>query len=185
MTPMDEAWMILKRQTTLGEFHPDMPSPYGPVTMMRLHPTKDWYKQQKRFDPLPKNIHPPYESLIQTGLPTIDSDKETQDWEDDIRFAQESGAKMGRVIPFDLSKPGTWVAPYKGNITSDLGQNRKLIGMRIPVAETKGQFRNQGLIGEGAEAYIQQNIPPELLVSLPPTTEMNTENTWGDLAGTR
>jgi hypothetical protein len=57
--------------------------------------------------------------------------------------------------------------------------------MRIPVAETKGQFRNQGLIGEGAEAYIQQNIPPELLVSLPPTTEMNTENTWGDLAGTR
>lgn len=32
MTPMEKAWMILKRQTTLGEFHPDMPSPYGPVT---------------------------------------------------------------------------------------------------------------------------------------------------------
>ena len=35
MTPMEKAWMILKRQTTLGEFHPDMPSPYGPVTHYR------------------------------------------------------------------------------------------------------------------------------------------------------
>ena len=31
MTPMDEAWILLKRQTTLGEFHPDLPSPHGPV----------------------------------------------------------------------------------------------------------------------------------------------------------
>ena len=31
MTPMDEAWMILKRQTTLGEHEDFFPSPYGPV----------------------------------------------------------------------------------------------------------------------------------------------------------
>ena len=33
MMAFSEAWDILKatRQTTLGEFHPDLPSPYGPV----------------------------------------------------------------------------------------------------------------------------------------------------------
>ena len=38
MTPMDEAWMILKRQTTLGEFHPDLPSPHGPVKWLHGTP---------------------------------------------------------------------------------------------------------------------------------------------------
>ena len=34
MDPMETAWLLLKegRQTTLGEFHPDLPSPYGPMT---------------------------------------------------------------------------------------------------------------------------------------------------------
>lgn len=32
MTPMERAWTLLKRQTTLGEFHPDFPSPYGEIT---------------------------------------------------------------------------------------------------------------------------------------------------------
>mgnify|MGYP001446922573 CR=1 FL=1 len=33
MSPFNQAWTVLKdmRQTTLGEFHPDFPSPYGPV----------------------------------------------------------------------------------------------------------------------------------------------------------
>lgn len=38
MTPMDEAWTLLKRQTTLGEFHPDLPSPYGPVKWLHGTP---------------------------------------------------------------------------------------------------------------------------------------------------
>jgi len=41
MTPMDEAWILLKRQTTLGEFHPDLPSPHGPV--MYYHGTGQRY----------------------------------------------------------------------------------------------------------------------------------------------
>lgn len=28
-SPFDRAWVLIKRQTTLGEFHPDLPSPYG------------------------------------------------------------------------------------------------------------------------------------------------------------
>lgn len=41
MSAMDEAWMVLKemRQTTLGEFHPDFPSPYGKVKY--YHGTKE------------------------------------------------------------------------------------------------------------------------------------------------
>jgi hypothetical protein len=38
MMPMDEAWTLLKRQTTLGEFHPDLPSPYGPVKWLHGTP---------------------------------------------------------------------------------------------------------------------------------------------------
>lgn len=38
MTPMDKAWTILKRQTTLGEFHLDFPSPYGPVKWLHGTP---------------------------------------------------------------------------------------------------------------------------------------------------
>jgi hypothetical protein len=41
MLPMDEAWMILKRQTTLGEFHPDFPSPYGEVKYYHGTPSTD------------------------------------------------------------------------------------------------------------------------------------------------
>ena len=29
MNPFDRAWLLVKRETTLGEFHPDLPSPYG------------------------------------------------------------------------------------------------------------------------------------------------------------
>jgi hypothetical protein len=32
MNAMDEAWVLLKRQTELGEHHEDFPSSYGPVT---------------------------------------------------------------------------------------------------------------------------------------------------------
>ena len=38
MGPMDVAWLILKRQTTLGEHHPDLPSPYGPVKWLHGTP---------------------------------------------------------------------------------------------------------------------------------------------------
>ena len=42
MTVFHKAWAFLKasRQTELGEFHPDFPSSYGPVTMIRYHPTQ-------------------------------------------------------------------------------------------------------------------------------------------------
>ena len=63
--PMDEAWILLKRQTTLGEFHPDFPSPYGPVTMRRLHPLESWYEGTDLGQSIPQEDRQPYEKLMQ------------------------------------------------------------------------------------------------------------------------
>tara|TARA_R100001463_G_scaffold8889_1_gene26870 strand:+ start:74 stop:484 length:411 start_codon:yes stop_codon:yes gene_type:complete len=43
MSAMDEAWMVLKemRQSKLGEYHEDFPSPYGEVT--QYHGTGEAY----------------------------------------------------------------------------------------------------------------------------------------------
>jgi len=41
MKPMEAAWALLKRQTTLGEFHPDFPSPYGEVNYYHGTPSTD------------------------------------------------------------------------------------------------------------------------------------------------
>ena len=41
MNPMDDAWVLLKRQTTLGEHHPDLPSPYGEVKYYHGTPSTD------------------------------------------------------------------------------------------------------------------------------------------------
>lgn len=60
--PMDIAWGLLKRQrqTTLGEFHPDFPSPHGPVTAWRSAPAKDvgGPLEPRRVHGYFRNIHP-------------------------------------------------------------------------------------------------------------------------------
>ena len=45
--------------------------------------------------------------------------------------------------------------------------HRKWIGIRLPAEITTGQFRNEGDMGEPAEAYLEQDIPPERLVQMP------------------
>ena len=126
MTPMDRAWIILKRQTTLGEFHPEFPSPYGPVTMQRNHPTKEWHDENegttleelKRQYPN-KKFHPPFENLMIEGLPTADPNPWlTRDWEESIKlYNQEKEPEWyhekpnpnivqpSKIKEFDVSKP--------------------------------------------------------------------------------
>ena len=50
MNPFDQAWTLLKRQTTLGEFHPDLPSPYG-SHVMHYHGTTQPAAQMIMADP--------------------------------------------------------------------------------------------------------------------------------------
>ena len=51
MSPFDQAWTLLKRQTTLGEFHPDLPSPYG-SHVMHFHGTTQPAAQMIMADPV-------------------------------------------------------------------------------------------------------------------------------------
>ena len=54
MTPMEKAWVILKRQTTLGEHHPDFPSPYGKVTQMHGTPSAELANEISRRGIVPQ-----------------------------------------------------------------------------------------------------------------------------------
>jgi hypothetical protein len=62
--PLDIAWRLLKRQTTLGEFHPDFPSPHGPVKW--FHGTnnlalpkieQEGIKASGEYDPYASGVH--------------------------------------------------------------------------------------------------------------------------------
>ena len=62
--PMEIAWQLLKRQTTLGEFHPNFPSPHGPVKW--FHGTnnlalpkieQEGIKASGEYDPYASGVH--------------------------------------------------------------------------------------------------------------------------------
>lgn len=174
--PMDIAMRLLKRQTTLGEFHPDFPSPYGPVTMVRQHPTMEWANIygnmiDEGFD---NTIHQPYETLITQGLHPQVASLDSVLWED----IQDS---YDKVKPFDLTGKGTWF--YPSGVSQDRqtvnNDARKMIGVRIPLNELEGQFRNKGFMGEPPEAWIQQYIPPERLTQIPNKFWTGTKQNWG------
>jgi|DEB0MinimDraft_3_1074331.scaffolds.fasta_scaffold07086_2 hypothetical protein len=196
MTAFHKAWVFLKatRQTELGEFHPDLPSSYGPVTMTRWHPTMDWYMQDPRLELedlsvaekrakieqaiRDKILHPPAERLIHTGLIGSEPHPDAIDWEHDIIMQhgfKEFNPDYG-IVPFNLfeelyddkGKRGSFVAPPDVPIHQHINpEDRKWIGIRLPAEITTGQFRNEGDVGEPAEAYLEQDIPPERLVQMP------------------
>lgn len=198
MTVFHKAWAFLKatRQTELGEFHPDLPSSWGPVTMTRWHPTMKWYLEDsynylndlsdaERREAIEerirdKKLHPPAERLIHTGLIGSEPHPDAVDWEYDI--AAKYGFKERNpdydIIPFDLfeegddgwyrGRRGSFVAPPDVPIHQHINpEDRKWIGIRLPAEIATGQFRNEGDVGEPAEAYLEQDIPPERLVQMP------------------
>jgi len=167
--PMAASWALLKssRQTTLGEFHQDLPSPYGPVTMFRGHPKRDWpYKDM--VEGYEEEHFQPYEDLIREGLRPIPVSLNSLLWEMDNQI-DESGTfePDERTKPFDFDTgPGNWFSPAGGIVAGNM-DGRGLVGVRMPIDELKGLFRNRGYLGEPAEAYIQQHIPAERLVQIP------------------
>ena len=202
---MSKAWSFLKatRQTELGEFHPDLPSSYGPVTMTRWHPTMSYYMDDPSLlytirqyikDPRfqfstdeekratieqlirDKKLHPPAERLIHTGLIGSEPHPDALDWERDIMMEhgfKEPNMDFG-IVPFSLfeddgtGKRGSFVAPPDVPIHQYINpEDRKWIGIRLPAEIATGQFRNEGAWGEPAEAYLEQDIPPERLVQMP------------------
>ena len=191
---MSKAWTFLKatRQTELGEFHPDLPSSYGPVTMTRWHPKMGWYMEDRKLDLeglsdagkrekierliRDKKLHPPAERLIHTGLIGSKPHPDAVDWERGIVMEHgftEPDMNYG-IVPFDLfeddgkGRRGSFVSPPDAPLHQHINTaHRKWIGIRLPAEITTGQFRNEGDMGEPAEAYLEQDIPPERLVQMP------------------
>ena len=187
----EKAWRFLKasRQSELGEFHPDFPSSYGPVTMRRFHPVQNWpYKEYIQSDEgWDEKMFQPYESLIHEGLRPIDPSYSSISWEEAGIQDKESGIDEN-VKPFDLEgKQGNWFFPTGAQDDNDWDYSaqknnqhgRKLIGVRKPLDDVKGQFRNTGFQGESAEAYVENFIPPQQLVQLPMTYIGQGSGDWG------
>jgi hypothetical protein len=92
MTPMERAWMILKRQTTLGEFHPDFPSPYGEVT--HYHGTSEQFIPDIMRQGILQSQNDPYG----TGVYATDNVKQAE------KYAVDGPASPEARINFDLER---------------------------------------------------------------------------------
>ena len=190
--PFSDSWLVLKRQTTLGEFHPDFPSPHGPVTLRRLHPTKKWgedwmhdikggYATEDEFNP---DEFQPYENLITEGLKPQIPSRGSFLWE--IDNADEFAGEGIKPFHLDESTLGNWfypmgkLTPQQRSLSHDIGVgDRKQIGVRMPIEQLQGQFRNLGYMGEAPEAHIINHIPPQYLVQLPDNYEGEGIPTFG------
>lgn len=187
----EKAWRFLKasRQTTLGEFHPDFPSPYGPVTMIRYHPTQNWYDNfdahramyGETFD---ETIPQTPQSLITEGLKATPASEEAHSWEALSAEEDQNKNNYRKFKQFDLSGKGTWFHPAGMNRQSVFQHSgtgrtptRMGLGVRIPLKDVQGQFRNW--TDEGPEAWVQQDIPPERLVRIPIHWRAQRPTTWG------
>ena len=188
MTVFHKAWAFLKasRQTELGEFHPDFPSSYGPVTMVRQHPTEDWLDEfmdggmLEEYGGFDENMWQPYESLITQGLRPHEASLESHMWEEHLKDEDGYG-DAPPVKHFNLDGKGSWfypsgIGPDEQTIIPD---ERRKIGVRIPINNLQGQFRNEGGGGEPAEAWIQQHIPPTRLTQIPDNWVGETKD-WGE-----
>jgi len=182
----EKAWRFLKasRQTELGEFHPDFPSSYGPVTMIRYHPTQNWYDNfdahralyGETFD---ETIPQTPQSLITEGLKATPASEEAHTWE------ALSSDEIDKFKRFDLTGKGTWFHPAgmkRQSVFQSSGAGstptRMGIGVRMPLKDVQGQFRNVSA-EEGPEAWVQQDIPPERLVRIPINWRAQRPKTWG------
>ena len=179
----EKAWRFLKasRQTELGEFHPDFPSSYGPVTMQRSHPTAEFFEnnEMERMlnegvtasrnnppTPMPVSMQQPAEQVFRQGLKPEPLSDYSRSWEDYFRERADTG-DMPHAKLFDFDKPGNWFSPIRRqNLMADFPY-RARVGVRMPIKEVQGEFRNKGWGREGPEAWVTQNIPPERLVRIP------------------
>ena len=186
MTVFHKAWAFLKatRQTELGEFHPEWPSSHGPMTMIRYHPQDLYYQYNyDRFDRRNPKLEQAYEKLIHEGLKALPVSEDNLTWEkhgrldekDKLRVYEskiQEGLKAQKplgVKDFDLEGAfGNFFYPSGISRTPTINTfQKKPVGVRFPISQLVGQFRNRGYHNEPAEAFIEENIDPKYLVYVP------------------
>lgn len=200
MDPMNNAWSLLKapRQTELGEFHPDFPSSYGPVTMQRSHPTAEFFENNEMermmgetfttskntpVPPMPVSMQQPAEQVFRQGLKPEPVSPYSRDWENEHRKWIENDKTPHPTTAsklFDFDKPGNWFSPIRRRNLMENYPFRARVGVRMPIKEVQGEFRNKGWNNEPPEAWVTQNIPPERLTQIP-----NDWDFWNSQPGKR
>lgn len=203
----EKAWRFLKasRQTELGEFHPHFPSSYGPMTLISSQPTKQhldsWREQWKhdgKIEPFDESMAQPYEAFVHEGMRGKPPSDDALGWEKVFR------EKQPHIKPFTFEEgdTGNWFRPAMQESPSWVRNHQKMlellgvgpsvisygrdnphrtVGVRMPLDESMGMFRDKGYENESAEAFIYGDIPPERLVMVPGMG--NSVNTWPDGLG--
>ena len=195
----EKAWRFLKasRQTELGEFHPQFPSSYGPMTMISSQPTQATIDQRMNdplsFKDFDKKYTQPYESFVHQGMTGKPPSPNAIGWENAFR------EKQPHIKPFTFKEgdTGNWFRPAQQESPSHFAMHQKMlemlgvgpslisygrdnphrtVGVRMPLDESMGMFRDKGYEGEDAEAFIYGDIPPERLVMVPGMG--NSVSTW-------
>lgn len=181
-SPLHAAFQVLKqaRQTTLGEYHPDFPSPFGPMTMIRVNRQSDIPAIQRQgLIPQPQDTK-------------VDSLESNPTW--DAEMAEGKGLKQ-----FDLSEPGFFMTKphprniqYGGYAVSDPKMGQGLIGVRMSPEEMKQLDMQTRTADESPEdfpeAFVQERIAPERLVTMPQLEppagpyDWHDPSTWGNMA---
>ena len=116
MTPFRQAWIVLKqtRQTTLGEYHPDFPSPHGDVQY--YHGTTVAPASRIRFEGLkPSEPFSPMWRKIQRE-----------------KWPEAQNRQKGIYATSDLNFADT----YAGMRGQDRNQQGRVFGIRAGVPET-------------------------------------------------
>tara|TARA_A200000159_G_scaffold40176_1_gene36749 strand:+ start:4781 stop:5407 length:627 start_codon:yes stop_codon:yes gene_type:complete len=185
----EKAWRFLKasRQTELGEFHPDFPSSYGPMTAISSQPTQrafdSWRERWNQgYDDFNESMAQPYEAFVHEGMKAKPPSDDALEWENPFKYHDHE--ERDGVKSFDLrGKKGHWFAPasnyhnfvdgaamMENRNVRDMAFNHpsdRVVGIRMPLDTSMGQFRDKGYSGEGPEAFIEGDIPPERLVMVP------------------
>jgi len=193
MTVFHKAWAFLKasRQTELGEFHPDFPSSYGPVTLVSNQFTQRGFDKWNTFD-FDEKLAQPFESLIHQGMTGKPVSNESKMWE---RIGSAKSPRKVKRFVFNHWDKGNWFGPFQplyekwkqqrelyydpnSTPTYNFDGKRRTVGVRMPLDSSLGMFRDKGYGNEGAEAFIYGDIPAERLVMMPNMQSQDKNVSW-------
>jgi hypothetical protein len=170
------------------------------MTAISDQPTQknfDSWKQQWP-DTFDESMAQPYEAFVHEGMKGKPPSDASLEWEKFAMPNKYDGSDS--VKPFDLEgKKGNWFAPASNyedfhnrvsrhleSLKEDMAFNHpdsRVVGIRMPLDTSMGQFRDKGYSGEGPEAFIEGDIPPERLVMVPQMRTHTSGKPWPDGLG--
>lgn len=177
-SPLHAAFQVLKqaRQTTLGEYHPDFPSPYGPMSYIRTSSMVD------------------FPQIQQQGLVPQDQSGHNTVWDtDEGLFApgeKQFDMTRGDGKGFFLTKPHPRNIVRASTSPKNKQLGTGLVGVRMSpqeMAQMDMQMRTADESPEDLpEMLVHESIPPERLVMMPQSSrtrlgvDMHDPSTYGN-----